>query len=508
MSAESIARWNAIPLTRPDTENDVHTSLKRARPDNNTEDNDDDSEDDVSLVSRSPSPIPPDAMDVDKYDEYVRRTVEHEVITVNTKIKNSNRGFLMLANMGWAEGRPIGLSGDGRIDPVPFYVKNDLTGLGKANQDVRMIESTVAQRRELDSERQTKETEEQKKTREDTVAKRAAVQSQISTTLRAFHCELCDKQFQNVAQYDEHTNSYAHHHKARFRDMQATQRANKNTKEEVDKRKEKERKREEKELRKIAKAAGVKMTKPPVSLVLPAAGPMAVEEEKPSESKETGWASIVSSSQPADTPALTASSSFTKSGWAAVDPSVSTRRGAAAAPQESQTISGVTYPVTSTSSPMPTQRPSTGHTPTFLTGGWTSLDTGSSMTVPPPPQGHYLPPPPPRAISPPLPPTPNQQPPPPTAGPPPSLPPPAYPPLSAPPRRGWASASASPSSDQPSRSGWQNVSTSGAVGPPPLLNVASRPLPPEVSRPPAPTRQETSRSGWQQFRAGAPGRRK
>ena len=28
----------------------------------------------------------------------------------------------------------------GRVDPVPFYVKNDLTGLGKANQDVRMSE--------------------------------------------------------------------------------------------------------------------------------------------------------------------------------------------------------------------------------------------------------------------------------------------------------------------------------------------------------------------------------
>lgn len=26
----------------------------------------------------------------------------------------------------------------GRVDPVSFYVKNDLTGLGKTNQDVRM----------------------------------------------------------------------------------------------------------------------------------------------------------------------------------------------------------------------------------------------------------------------------------------------------------------------------------------------------------------------------------
>ena len=72
---------------------------------------------------------------------------------------------------------------------------------------------------------------------------------EIAETLKAFYCALCDKQFKNVAQYDEHTNSYAHHHKARFRDMQAAQRASSNTREEVDKRKEKERKREEKELR-------------------------------------------------------------------------------------------------------------------------------------------------------------------------------------------------------------------------------------------------------------------
>ena len=52
------------------------------------------------------------------------------------------------------------------MDPVPFYVKNDLTGLGKMNQDVEMIESTVSQRRNLDSERLLRETEEQRRARE------------------------------------------------------------------------------------------------------------------------------------------------------------------------------------------------------------------------------------------------------------------------------------------------------------------------------------------------------
>lgn len=125
-------------------------------------------------------------MDVDpqslsKYDEYVRGD-PREVITVETKIKSSNKGFAMLAKLGWSEGQPLGLSGDGmlllsptlivtnfdegRVDPIPFQIKRDVTGLGKLNQDVRMIDSTVSQRRGLDSERQQKETEDQRRARE------------------------------------------------------------------------------------------------------------------------------------------------------------------------------------------------------------------------------------------------------------------------------------------------------------------------------------------------------
>jgi hypothetical protein len=56
-------------------------------------------------------------MDVDsglsKYDEYVRGTAR-EVITVETKIKPTNKGFAMLAKFGWSEGQPLGISGDGQ----------------------------------------------------------------------------------------------------------------------------------------------------------------------------------------------------------------------------------------------------------------------------------------------------------------------------------------------------------------------------------------------------------
>lgn len=71
-------------------------------------------DDDISLVSRSPSPAP---MDIDesisKYDEY-HHGAEREVVTVNTRIKPTNKGFAMLAKLGWVEGQPLGLSGDGK----------------------------------------------------------------------------------------------------------------------------------------------------------------------------------------------------------------------------------------------------------------------------------------------------------------------------------------------------------------------------------------------------------
>jgi uncharacterized C2H2 Zn-finger protein len=89
-------------------------------------------------------------------------------------------------------------------------------------------------------------------------------QQEITTTLKPFFCQLCEKQFKNVTQYDEHTNSYAHHHKARAKDMQASLKP-KADQASIVLRKEKERLREERAIRKMAKAAGVKIVGVPVS---------------------------------------------------------------------------------------------------------------------------------------------------------------------------------------------------------------------------------------------------
>ena len=64
----------------------------------------------------------------------------------------------------------------------------------------------------------------------------------------------------NVTQYTEHLNSYDHHHRKRFKEMQAGQRAAAINSGAVDRRREKERKREEKEMRRIGVAIGISAT--------------------------------------------------------------------------------------------------------------------------------------------------------------------------------------------------------------------------------------------------------
>ena len=199
---------------------------------------------------------------------------------------------------------------------------------------------------------------------QDNVARKNALNTEISSTLRAFYCSLCDKQFKTVAQYDEHTNSYAHHHKARFRDMQANVRVK--AKEDMDKQKEKERKREEKELRKIAAANGIKMAKTPSSTLatvpVPESGSlttgagmssMDIDGGPVAEPKTGGWASLSASSQ----------GGFKKSGWATIG-------------------SNSLTPSTSAIERQSPSTPSSHHNPTFRNAGWSSLDTGSSQPFP------------------------------------------------------------------------------------------------------------------------------
>jgi len=155
--------------------------------------------------------------------------------------------------------------------------------------------------------------------------------------------------------------------------------------EEIDKRKEKERKREERELRKIAAAAGIKMSKglqmdstPTVLASTAAASDAAstMDVEPDSSQKKGGWLSTHSISTPSTSAPAPA---FNKSGWTTVGSSFS---GQLPPSPQSNSSSGrapvlATAPLSSSVTTSKSSLSSLHHAPSFRAGGWTSLDTGT-----------------------------------------------------------------------------------------------------------------------------------
>ncbi|KAG9128307.1 hypothetical protein FRC07_001242 [Ceratobasidium sp. 392] len=436
MSEAMIKRWNEITSTRP--EGSSASSLKRSHPRSRSASSSDSSEDNVSIASRSPSPaqVSTKEEDISIYDQYVRG-VAQEPVTVDTRISSTNKGFGMLAKMGWKEGQGLGASGDGRPDPIPFLVKLDAMGLGKASRDAHIIESTVSQRRGLDSERMIKETEAQRRNREELVAAKEQRKTEVKGTLRPFYCEDCDRQYSNVSQYDEHVRSYAHAHVVRSKEQQATARQRQAG--EAATRKAKEKRREEKEMKKMAAAAGIKFTpnaatastivpvaQPGIKLAAAPGGGFAPVNDPPV--KRGGWAAVTTVVEPTagrfGSVAVASTGGvdgFKKSGWAAIGTTLNT-------------LPAVTTPEPHSQEPRKT---ASG----FTRGGWTTLET-TSITEPDVEMSgpssaaiihsglpshsdlHPVPPPPPVDFEPPPPPPPMDVPPPP----PPSLNEPSPPP--------------------------------------------------------------------------------
>jgi hypothetical protein len=159
--------------------------------------------------------------------------------------------------------------------------------------------------------------------------------------------------------------------------MQSTQRAKQNTPEEQDRRKEKERKREEKELRKIAAAAGVKMTKSMPGAPTLAPVPTPGEPPKSTGFKKVGWSSIPSTS-------VDSSSSTRAAGWGAAASSAGSSHSPSPAPDAVPSSSGFsTMPAASHPYDFPDQRQLHQPAPAFRTAGFSSID--GTMQAPPPP---------------------------------------------------------------------------------------------------------------------------
>lgn len=180
-------------------------------------------------------------------------------VSMETHIPENNIGYKLLKKMGWQAGKGLGSQGQGRLDPIRIEFKDDSLGVGKAEEYTTTHISTTAKRKALDSEKQLEETEIQKLEREYQVEKKQAIAQESKEIRKAFYCELCDKQYKKISEYEQHLQSYDHHHKKRFKDMKENTRNSTINQSEREKKLARERKRDEKELKRMQDALQKKL---------------------------------------------------------------------------------------------------------------------------------------------------------------------------------------------------------------------------------------------------------
>ena len=98
----------------------------------------------------------------------------------------------------------------GRVDPVPIEMKDDHMGLGRWTMELEQAQDATEKRKQLEAE---------KELTEDLIQQyeaRAEQDKKLTETLlemnKSFYCELCDRQYTKYSEYDNHINSYSHHH--------------------------------------------------------------------------------------------------------------------------------------------------------------------------------------------------------------------------------------------------------------------------------------------------------
>eukprot|EP01043_Picozoa_sp_COSAG02_P038270 COSAG02_NODE_2939_length_7699_cov_2.571184_2_plen_402_part_00 len=149
----------------------------------------------------------------------------YDQVSVDTAISSSNRGFQLLQKMGWREKTALGRKGDGILEPVTmkFRTAGDTIGIGKDTEYDEMAETAAVERKKY-LEVELNLTEEEKAARLEKHEAKEETQRVVVNNHKHFYCETCAKQFWNVDNFDEHMNSYGHHHKKRLMELKVMER--------------------------------------------------------------------------------------------------------------------------------------------------------------------------------------------------------------------------------------------------------------------------------------------
>lgn len=125
--------------------------------------------------------------------------------------------------MGWKEGQGLGRSQQGLVEPIQCELREHKLGVGKVEQDDFYTDAENIVRKQLEIE--IEETEEVRKRREEEAKRELKVQTELKDIKQVFYCDVCDKQYTSIKDYEAHIVSYEHGHRKRFKEMKEMERS-------------------------------------------------------------------------------------------------------------------------------------------------------------------------------------------------------------------------------------------------------------------------------------------
>ncbi|XP_076373674.1 LOW QUALITY PROTEIN: uncharacterized protein LOC143258504 [Tachypleus tridentatus] len=151
---------------------------------------------------------------IDSYDDGL---LELEQSSMSQPISEDNLGYRLLQKHGWKTGQGLGRTLQGRLDPLPIIVKEDIMGFGRWEMEKDVAEETTEKRRLMEIEKE--DTEKLRQKYKANQEKEKAVQEALASLKANFYCDLCDKQYYKHQEFDNHINSYDHAHKQRLKEL-------------------------------------------------------------------------------------------------------------------------------------------------------------------------------------------------------------------------------------------------------------------------------------------------
>lgn len=139
-----------------------------------------------------------------------------QVVSVDTPIEETNKGFRLLVKMGWLKDTGLGSKAQGIKAPVKVTASSGSMGLGKDTEFAETAAAATQERRKLRSEQLLNETKQEGEKRREEEARQQNIAEVVRDTLAVFNCKLCRAQYATSEQWDEHLSSYQHHHRVRF----------------------------------------------------------------------------------------------------------------------------------------------------------------------------------------------------------------------------------------------------------------------------------------------------